>query len=115
MPRITDTLKMLAGPVHAVPAGAGVTVRHARPGDADALAVLAQLDSSHAPRGDVLVAEVSGELWAAVSLDDGHVVADPFRPSGELTFALLDRARRERRAARRKPPTQRRVPAFGSR
>ena len=91
---------MLAGPVHAVPAGAGATVRHARPGDTDALAVLAQLDSSHAPRGDVLVAEVSGELWAAVSLDDGHVVADPFRPSGELTFALLDRARRVRRAAR---------------
>ena len=102
MPRITETLKKLAGPVHAVPAaGAGVTVRHARPGDTDALTVLAQLDSSHAPRGDVLVAEANGELWAAVSLDDGHAVANPFRPSGELTFVLLDRARRLRREARR--------------
>ena len=47
-----------------------VTIRHARPADADALAVLAKLDSSHPPQGAVLVAAAGGELWAAVSLDD---------------------------------------------
>ena len=30
-----------------------------------------------------------------------HVVADPFRPTGELAFRLLDRAREIDRAARR--------------
>jgi len=97
MPRITTLLQKLAGPTQAVPAGADVTVRHARPDDAEALTVLAQLDSSRAPRGAVLVAEADGELWAAVSLDDGHVVANPFRPSGELAFRLVERARALRR------------------
>ena len=48
----------------------------------------------------VLLAEVGGELWAAISLDDGHLVADPFRLSGELAFVLADRARRVKRAER---------------
>ena len=93
MRRITEILTKLAGPIQAVPAGADVTLRYARPDDADALAVLAELDTSRAPRGDLLVAEADGELWAAVSLDDGHAIANPFRPSGELTFRLIERAR----------------------
>jgi hypothetical protein len=84
MRRITNVLKKLAGPIQSVPAGAHVTIRHALPADADALAVLAELDSSHPPQGATLVAEAGGELWAAVSLSDGHVIANPFRPSGEL-------------------------------
>ena len=60
---------------------------------------LAQLDSSRPPRGVVLLAEVGDELWAAISLDDGHLIADPFRLSGELAFDLAQRARR--RQARR--------------
>lgn len=60
-----------------------LTLRLAVPADADALQRLAELDSTHAPRGDVLVAEVGGEVWAAVSLEDHHAVADPFRPTGE--------------------------------
>jgi hypothetical protein len=101
MRRITEILKQLAGPIPSVPAGPHVTIRHARPADADALAVLAQLDSSHPPHGAILVAEAGGELWAAVSLDDSHLIANPFRPTGELAFNLLDRARRLRRAERR--------------
>ena len=103
MPRIIDTLKKLAGPTQAVPVSPNVTVRHARPEDTEALATLAALDSSHAPGGEILVAEAGGELWAAVSLDDSHVIANPFRPSGELAFHLLDRARELRRANRRTP------------
>src|SRR3954469_1932692 len=90
---VTRTLKQLRGPIQSVPSSVDLVIRHARPDDADALATLAQLDSSRAPRGDVLVADVQGELWAAASADDGHAVANPFRPSGELTFRLSERAR----------------------
>src|SRR3954452_4823970 len=101
MPSITRSLKQLRGPIQPVPSSAAVEIRHARPDELDALATLAQLDSSRAPRGDVLVADVGGELWAAVSIDDGHAVADPFRPSGELTFRLSERARQLHLASRR--------------
>ena len=49
----------------------------------------------------MIVAEVGGRLWAAQSLDDGHAIADPFRPSGELSFLLAERARQLPRAAAR--------------
>jgi hypothetical protein len=101
MRRFTNILKNLAGPIQSVPAGPHVTIRHALPADAEALAVLAELDSSHPPRGAILVAETGGELWAAVSLDDSHVIANPFLPSGELAFRLIERARELRRAERR--------------
>ena len=103
MQRFIDSLKKLTGPTQVVPVGANVTVRYARHDDAEALTALAALDSSHAPGGEVLVAEVGGELWAAVSLDDGHAIANPFRPAGELAFHLLGRARELRRATRSKP------------
>jgi hypothetical protein len=102
MRRITNLLKQLAGPTPSVPADPHATIRYAGPADADALAVLAKLDSSHPPRGAALVADVSGELWAAISLDDSHVIANPFRPSGELAFRLLARARELSRAERRR-------------
>ena len=100
MRRITDILRKLAGPIQSVPAGAHVTIRPARPADADALAWLAKLDTSRPPRGAILVAEAGGELWAAISLDDYHLIADPLRPTGELAFRLTERAREVRRADR---------------
>lgn len=94
-------LKRLFGPIQRIePVGRAVTLRYAVPADADALDRLAQLDSDRAPRGVVLVAEVDGELWAAISLDDHHAVADPFRPTGELVALLVERARQLRRAQR---------------
>jgi hypothetical protein len=69
------------------------TIRVADPDDAVALQRLAALDSKPLPPGRLLVAEVDGELWAAVSLHDPHDVADPFRPSGELVLLLHERAR----------------------
>ena len=90
----TTTLKKILGPTQSIAGDApSVTIRYARPDDAVALLDLAELDSSYAPHGVVIVAEVSGQLWAAQSLDDGHAVADPFRPSGELSFLLAERAR----------------------
>jgi hypothetical protein len=99
--RATEILNSIFGPRQGSDLGAGrsVTFRYADPGDALALLELAALDSSHAPEGTVLVAEVGGRLWAAQSLDDGHSVADPFRPSGELSFLLAERARQVSRAA----------------
>ena len=84
--------------------GRRLTVRWATPDDAAPLARLAEVDDSRPPRGVVLLAEVGvgleQELWAAISLDDGHLIADPFRLSGELAFDLAQRARRVKRAER---------------
>ena len=101
--RATDTLKKLLGPTQDIEATSpAVTIRYARPDDALALFDLAELDSSSAPHGIVLVAEVGGRIWAAHSLEDGHAIADPFRPTGELAFLLAERARQVASAAR--PP-----------
>jgi hypothetical protein len=99
-------LKRLFGPSQKVPSGASsLTLRFASTADAEAIERLAQLDSRRAPSGPVLVAEVGGELWAALSLDDHHAVADPFRPTGELVALLAERARQIHRAARGRTET----------
>jgi hypothetical protein len=77
-----------------------LTIRHALPTDAAALEDLAALDSSRPLRSPVLVGEVGGELWAAVSTEDFAVISDPFRPSGGLAFVLVERARQLRRSER---------------
>jgi hypothetical protein len=101
MSTTTNFIKRILGPVQQLPADTGaLTLRHAVPTDAAELDRIAQLDSSRAPRGIVLVAEVGGEIWAAISVDDLHAVADPFRPTGELVALLLARARQVRRTER---------------
>ena len=84
-----------------------LTIRQSSPHDADALTGLAQLDSSRPLREPALVAQVGDELWAAVSLRDQRVVADPFRPSGAVVPVLVERARQLRRDDRRKRSRQR--------
>jgi hypothetical protein len=86
---------------------AALTIRIAVPADASALDRLAQLDS--APRrvpAPTLLAEVGGELRAAVPLDGGPAIADPFRSTAELVAILDERARqlasRPGRAGRRR-------------
>ena len=69
-----------------------LTIRTATATDTSALYRLAALDSSFPPAGDVLVAEVGDELWAAVEVDTGAAIADPFRPSGDLVDLLRLRA-----------------------
>jgi hypothetical protein len=73
-----------------------LTIRPADLADLAALDRLARLDSASPPTGDVLVAEIGGELWAAVEIDTGAAIADPFRPSGELVDLLRLHARGER-------------------
>jgi hypothetical protein len=78
-----------------------------RPGYADderALMRLAALDSAAGPpQGPLLLAEVDGELTAALSLHDGSVIADPFRPSAQIVALLRAHA-----AAVRPTPRKRR-------
>jgi hypothetical protein len=65
-----------------------LTIRRADTSDTSALVRLAALDSASPPTGEALLAEVGGELWAAVEVDSGAAIADPFRPSGELVDLL---------------------------
>ena len=69
-----------------------LTIRRAAPADAATLARLAVLDSAQDLRGDVIVAEVAGEIWAARSLTDGRVLRDPFRATSEAAALLALRA-----------------------
>jgi hypothetical protein len=89
-----------------IPAPAApLRIRQARPADAAALERLAALDSSQVPVGELLLAEVGDELWAAYSVDSGDHVADPLRPSANAVLILAERGaqlRRRRRPERRR-------------
>src|SRR6202023_1106835 len=52
-----------------------VTIRRAYPDDAGALVRLAALDCRGLPPGELLVADVGGELWAAVSISSDLAIA----------------------------------------
>ena len=73
-----------------------ITIRVATAADERAVRRLAVLDSAFPPTGDVMLAEMDDELWAALSIDTGHAVADPFRPSGDMVELLRLRAARLR-------------------
>jgi len=68
-----------------------VTLRFAFPDDDRAVSRLATLDSAAVPTAPILLAEVGGELRAALSLADGAVVADPFHFTEELIILLRAR------------------------
>jgi hypothetical protein len=69
-----------------------LTLRVARPDDAPAVRRLAQLDSSRPPTGPVLLAVVGSEPVAALGVETGSVVADPFRPTVEVVAMLRQAA-----------------------
>jgi hypothetical protein len=70
-----------------------ITIRLATASDSETLRRLAGRDSSAVPAQPVLMAEVAGELRAAISLAEGTVVADPFHRTSELVEMLRIRAR----------------------
>src|SRR5215208_6671647 len=95
-----------------------IMIRMAVSADAEALGRLAQLDSAPPPAPvPMLVAEVGGELRAALPFDGGPAIADPFQPTAELVAVLAERTRQLAqppcRAARRwrPPPAPRPAPA----
>jgi hypothetical protein len=70
-----------------------IQIRPARAADAAPLLRLAALDSAARLRGEIVVAEVGGEILAALALDDGRAIADPFRLTADLVELLRTRAR----------------------
>jgi hypothetical protein len=64
------------------------TIRRAGPDDDAALRRLAALDSRPVPRGRVLIGELRGAPAAALSLEDGRVVANPFERTAQLVAAM---------------------------
>lgn len=86
-----------------------VELRPARGDEAGIVRDLAALDDAPALDGHVLLALVDGDAVAALSLDDGRVVANPFVPTVEVVAVLrvrggqlsvTPRRRRLSRAAR---------------
>jgi len=73
--------------------GPTVVIRAARGSDGPALRRLAELDSRELPAGDLLVAETDHEVVAALAVDTGERVADPFRRTADVVDLLAYRAR----------------------
>jgi hypothetical protein len=85
-----------------------ITIRLASPDDQLALYRLAALDSAPSlPAGRVLLAELDGELRAALSLDDGSAISDPFHHTLHLLELLRTHAAEdsERPRVRRLKPS----------
>ena len=69
-----------------------LVLRADRPTDEQALRRLAALDSVRPIKGRALLAEVDGRPIAAIGIDDGKVVADPFERTAEVVELLKVRA-----------------------
>jgi hypothetical protein len=69
-----------------------VTVRLCGPADERALQRLAGLDSARPLEGTILAAEIEDEPLAAICLETGRVVADPFSHTAELVDLLRAQA-----------------------
>jgi hypothetical protein len=82
---------------------AGLTVRPADQDDDEVADVLAELDSAPALAGRRLLALADGWPVAAISLDDGRVVANPFTRSAEAVALLRLRASQLGATAERRP------------
>jgi hypothetical protein len=78
---------------HTITPNPEITIRTADEGDRAAIARVAGRDTSELPGAPILVAEVGGDIRAAISLTDGDIVADPFHRTAELVAMLRIRAR----------------------
>jgi hypothetical protein len=67
-------------------------VRFATAEDTEALTRLAELDSQQPLAGRVLIGCIDGTPAAALSFQDGRVIADPFRHTAQLVSFLRMRA-----------------------
>jgi hypothetical protein len=75
-----------------------LTLRFCSEHDRTALRQLAERDSAEVPEGRLLAAETGGRLLAAISLDTGAVIADPFVRTRDPVELLRRRAGQIRRA-----------------
>lgn len=104
---------------HNIEHDAPLVLREATAADRERLERLAELDSTTLPEGGMLVAEINGELRAAVTLDGKAEIADPFARTAEVLALLRTRAdqlsRYERRPLRIVARSARRSSRSGSR
>jgi hypothetical protein len=71
-----------------------LVIRVATRFDAAELHRLAVLDSARPLTGSVLIAQSDGRIDAALSLEDGRAIADPFRATAGLVDVLRARGAR---------------------
>jgi hypothetical protein len=72
-------------------------LRDATDADSAALLRLARLDSrGRPPAGRLILAEDRGELVAAIAVESGAAIADPFKPTAAIVAMLEVRARQLR-------------------
>jgi hypothetical protein len=67
-------------------------IRMATDDDTEALRHLAELDSQGPLGGRIMIGELDGAPAAALSLDTGRAIADPFRPTAHLVASIRSRA-----------------------
>jgi hypothetical protein len=84
-----------------------ITLRCAGPADQKTLARLAALDTAVPPAPPVLIAEVGGDIYAALSLHDATLIADPFHDT--VAAQQLLRARAAELHGGRRPSWRRRL------
>jgi len=87
-----SALRHAGATLRAAVAAEEVVIRPSGTADRLALDRLGQLDGRAVARGPYVVAEVDGELVAAVPVEGGEALADPFRPTDELVSLLELRA-----------------------
>jgi hypothetical protein len=80
----TGEMKFNVGQSTAAIPTVGITIRRLSADDAAAVTWLAQRDTARAPRGELLGAELDGQLVAAISTTTGEAIADPFRRTAEI-------------------------------
>jgi hypothetical protein len=81
-----------AGDQFAAAAAQDIAIRDAEPADVRALITLSDLDSQPVPAGRVLVAEADGRIRAALAVETGRIIADPFESTVHLRALLRLRA-----------------------
>ena len=75
-----------------------ITIRPLREDDVPAVRLLAQLEDRPVPPGPLLLAEVEGSVEAAIGVEGGETIANPFSGSGSAVSLLHVRAAQLRAA-----------------
>jgi hypothetical protein len=86
-----------------------LTLRTSGEADRAVLHNLAERDSADVPVGRLLVADGGGRLLAAISLESGAVIADPFVQTQDAVDLLHRRARQLNRQPRLRRQRRRRA------
>ena len=69
-----------------------ITIRPLEHDDVSAIELLAELDASPVPVGPLLLAEVEGTIEAALGVESGEAIANPFASSADVVSLLRLRA-----------------------